>query len=386
MDYRKEFFDFGDVAYLNCASQGPFPRATAEAVERMLFTKTRPDRIREDIYFRLPDEARTELANLFGGHPRDYAITNGASDGIFALARGLAWERGDEVLVAEDDFPSNFFPWAQLAERGVTVHVLSTEGEPVRTANFVNALSRRTRVLAAGMVNYNTGYRLDMARLGRACRDNGTILAADLSQAAGAVSLRLGTGPDALPIDVAVCAGYKWLLSPYGTGFAWFHPEVLGRLAVTDVYWQAVEGAANFNKLPRTGWKLAPGARRFDSTETASFLNLAGMIASLGFLRRVGVETIERHAVGLLDRLIEHLPAGCRVASGLEPAERSTIAAVAAADPATTARLHRALIAARVIVSLREDRIRISPNIYNTEADILRCLEVLNGQSAALPQ
>jgi selenocysteine lyase/cysteine desulfurase len=380
MDYRKEFFDFEDVAYLNCAAQGPLPRCTAEAIERMMAIKTRPDRMRDDIYFRLPEEARTELAALFGGRPHDYAITNGASDGVFAVARGLAWERGDEVLVGEDDFPSNFFPWAQLAERGVSLRVLSAEGGPVRAAQFLNALGRRTRVAAVSMVSYNTGYRLDIERLGHACRENGTILLADLSQAAGAVSLRLGAEAAALPIDVAVCAGYKWLLSPYGTGFAWFHPEVLGRLAVTDVYWQAVEGAANFNKLPRTGWKLAPGARRFDSTETASFLNLAAMIASLQFLRQVGVKTIERHAMGLLDRLIEHLPAGCRVASALEPRERSTIMAVEAPDAAATARLHRALLAARVIVSLREDRLRISPNIYNTGSDIARCLEALGGK------
>jgi cysteine desulfurase/selenocysteine lyase len=229
------------------------------------------------------------------------------------------------------------------------------------------------------MVSYNTGYRLDIERLGRACRENGTILVCDLSQAAGAVALRLGDERGALPIDVAVCAGYKWLLSPYGSGFAYFHPETLGRLAVTDLYWQAVEGAANFNKLPRHGWKLAPGARRFDSTETASFLNAAALLASLRFLQRVGVATIERYSTGLLDRLLEQLPAAYRVASSLEPPERSPIVALAARDPAVTRRAYEALIAARVVVSLREDKIRISPNIYNTESDIARCLDVLRG-------
>ncbi len=373
MDYRSEFFDFEDVVFLNCAAQGPFPRQTVEAIEQAIALKTRPDRIRDTIYFRLPDETRQELAALLGGQPGNYAITNGASDGVFAVARGLSWERGDEVLVAEGDFPSNFFPWANLAEQGVVLHSLAAEGEPVRAAQFLSALNRRTRVVCVSLVNYNTGYRIDLERLGAACRDNGTLLLVDLSQAAGALPLRL----DELPLDVAVCAGYKWLLSPYGTGFAYFHADALRRLRVTDVYWQAVEGAEDFNRLPGSGWRLEPDARRFDSTETASFLNVSALLASLRFLNRVGVERIERHALGLLDRLLKRLPPAYRVESSLEPAERSTVLALAAHDPAATARAHEALLAARVIVSRRQDRLRISPNIYNTEADIERCLETL---------
>ncbi len=377
MDYRREFFDFEGVAFLNCASQGPFPRETAAAIECALALKTRPDRIRDDIYFRLPNETRQALAALLGGAESDYAITNGASDGVFAVARGLDWKPGDEVLVAEGEFPSNFFPWANLAPQGVTLRVLSSQGQPVRSAQFLSALDRRTRVVGVSLVNYNNGYRLDVEPLGKACRENGTLLVLDLSQAAGALPLRLGEGDGALPVDVAVCAGYKWLLSPYGTGFAYFRPEALGRLRVTDLYWQALEGAEDFNRLPRAGWKLAAGARRFDSTETASFLNVSAMLASLRFLCRVGVDFIERHARNLLDCLLERLPPGYHVESSLEPAERSTVLALAAADPAATRRAYEALLAARVVVSLRENRLRISPHIYNTESDIDRCLEAL---------
>ena len=377
MDYRDEFFDFEGITFLNCASQGPFPRQTAAAIEQAIALKTRPDRIRDDLYFRLPDETRAELAALLGGQPDDYALTNGASDGAFAVARGLAWQAGDEVLVAEDDFPSNFFPWANLGERGsakgVRLRVLPSRGEPIRCTQFLRALRPRTRVVATSLVSYNNGLRLDVERLGETCRNNGTLLVVDVTQAAGALPLRL----DRLPIDVAICASYKWLLAPYGTGFAYFRPEVLHRLRVTDLYWQALEGAENFNRLPRKGWKLAAGARRFDSTETASFLNVSAMLASLRFLRRVGVETIERHVRHLLDCLVEQLPPGCRVVSSLEPAERSTLVALAAAGPAATRRAYESLRAARVVVSLRQDRLRISPHLYNTEADIARCLQVL---------
>jgi cysteine desulfurase / selenocysteine lyase len=373
MTYRSEFFDFEDVAFLNCANQGPFPRVTVAAIQEALWIKTRPDRLRDDIYFRLPNEIRTELAFLLGGAPSDYAVTNGASDGLFAVARGLAWQRGDEVLVADGDFPANFFAWGNLASSGVTLRVLSGEGAPVTAAQFISALGNRTRVVCVSMVSYTTGYRIDIERLGKACRENGTLLVADITQAAGALELDLGR----LPVDVAVCAAYKWLLSPYGTGFAWFHPDVVPRLTVTDVYWQAVEGAEDFNRLPRTNWKLAPGARRFDSTETASFLNGSAMLASLRFLRRVGVSYIERYAKNLLDRLLEQLPATFRSAAGLDPSERSTVLAIAGREPGATRRAFEALLAERIIVSLRDDRIRISPHIYNSEEQMCRCADIL---------
>jgi len=373
MTYRSEFFDFEDVVFLNCANQGPFPRVTVAAIQEALWIKTRPDRLRDDIYFRLPNEIRAELAFLLGGAPSDYAVTNGASDGLFAVARGLTWQRGDEVLVAEGDFPSNFFAWSNLAPAGVSLRVLSGEGGPVTAAQFIASLGSRTRVVSVSLVSYTTGYRIDLERLGKACRENGTLLVTDVSQAAGALELDLGR----LPVDVAVCAAYKWLLSPYGTGFAWFHPDVLPRLQVTDVYWQAVEGAEDFNRLPRSNWKLAPGARRFDSTETASFLNGAAMLASLRFLRRVGMAYIERYVKNLLDRLLEQLPPNFRSATSLEPGERSTVLAIAGRAPEVTRRGYQALLAAQVVVSLREDRIRISPHIYNTEEQMSRCADIL---------
>lgn len=364
-DYRADFADFEGVAYLNCANQGPFPRVAVAAIQEAIALKARPDRIRDDIYFRLPAEVRSELGGLLGAPADSFAITNGASDGIFAVARGLEWRSGDQVLVAAGDFP-NFHSWAQLADRGVELRVAQPEG-------LVKALTARTRAVSVSWVNYNTGFRLDLAALGRACRDNGTLPVVDFSQAAGALDFRL----DDLPVDVAVGCGYKWLLSPYGTGFAYFRPEVLERLRVTDIYWQALEGAEDFNRLPREGWRLAGGARRFDSVETASYLNLFAMRASLRFLRRVGTEEVERHATALLDCLRELLPAGFRVAGPPDRRYRSTVMALEAENPALTRRAFERALAAGVVVSLREDRIRVSPNVYNTTTDVERLARAL---------
>ena len=164
--YRDEFSDFEGVVFLNCATQGPFPRQTAAAIEQAIALKTRPDRISDALYFQLPNETRQELAALLGGRPQDYALTNGASDGAFAVARGLAWQPGDQVLVAEGDFPCNFFPWANLDQRGlakgVRLRVLPSRGEPIRCTQFLRALGPCTRVVATSLVSYTTGLRLDI--------------------------------------------------------------------------------------------------------------------------------------------------------------------------------------------------------------------------------
>jgi selenocysteine lyase/cysteine desulfurase len=334
---------------------------TSAAVREAIELKEHPYRIPEGMYFSLPGEVRAELGALLGASPECLALTNGASDGIFAVARGLDWQAGDRVLLAEGDFPSNFYTWSHLGQRGVELDVVPTE-------RLLDHLGPRTRVLCASWITYNRGERLDLARLGQACRDNGTLFAADLSQGAGALELNLS----ALPVDVATGCGYKWLLSPYGTGYAYFTRECMERLRVTDVYWEAVEGAEDFNHLPRQGWRLAPGAHRFDSVETASFLNLYGMRASLRFLRKMGPAVVEHHAQGLLNHLRDRLPPGFHAASP----QATLLAVEGPGAEATRAAFTRARDAG-VIVSLRQDRIRVSPHLYNTAADVERLAEAL---------
>lgn len=360
MNYKELFADFEGCAYLNCAYQGPLPLGTSEAIREAIRLKEQPYRIAEELLFSVPDDVRTELGGLLGASPRSFALTNGASDGILAVARGLDWRAGDQVLLAESDFPSNFYSWSHLKAQGVDSVIVPPDA-------LLGRLGPRTRVLCVSWVSYNDGSRTDLRLLGEACRANGTLFVVDLSQGAGALEIRL----DDLPIDVGVGCGYKWLLSPYGTGFAYFTPQALEQLRVVDVYWQAIEGAENFNRLPRDNWRLVEDARRFDSSETANFLNLYGMRASLRFLRRVTPSAITRHVHALFAHAIPRLPDGFR-ASG-----ESTILCLEGRDPQATAQAHARASAANVSVSLRQDRLRVSPHVYNTVEDMDRLVACL---------
>jgi selenocysteine lyase/cysteine desulfurase len=375
VDWREEFWDFEDRIYLDCANHGPFPRATIRAVEEALALKKCPERITNEFYVELPEQTRTALAQLIGARPAEIALTTGASDGVNAVARGLAWQPGDEVLLPPGEFPANYYPWKNLEKRGVRVReAVPRQGGWVTADDLLDQISDRTRLVAASYVGYSDSNRLDLARVGAACHERGVYLLVDASQAVGALAFTVTD----LQCDFLVCCGYKWLLSPYGTGFFYLRQELIDKLEVGDIRWLNVEGAENFNRLPRENWRLAAGARRWDATEVSSFLNLSALKASVEFLLRVGVAEIERHACGLSDYLVEKLPRdGCVLRSPPEAERRGTFVCVAARTPEKTAQLWQALRQRKIFVSLRQDALRIGPQIYNREWEIDRLLEVL---------
>jgi selenocysteine lyase/cysteine desulfurase len=378
-DWRKEFHDFEDTTYLNVAAQGPLPKVAARAALDALEWKKNPARLPEEAYFGLPNRVRKAIAQIIGATPDEIAITAGASAGLAAVAAGIRWHPEDEVLIAQGEFPAHFSTWMPLAEGGrLTVRIVSPRKTWFLTADdFLDCLSPRTRLISTSLVRFESATRIDAARLAAACRDKGILLLLDISQCAAAMPLDIR----ALGADIAVCSGYKWLLSPYGTGFFWIRRELIDSEqfdAPAPFYWMALQGAERFHSLGMNGWKPVRQARRWDSPETASFFNLAPMAASLEFLLAAGIETVWEHNKGLINLLIERLPRDrCRLASPAEWEARGPFVCVAARSPEKTAALYERLREGKVMVSLREGALRIAPHLYNTERDIERLLALL---------
>jgi selenocysteine lyase/cysteine desulfurase len=375
MDWRKEWFEFEDVSFLNAAGQSPLPRAAVRAVQAALEWNKYPHQLPDSAYFELPNRVRGLIARLIGGQPEEVALTTGATGGLAAVAAGLDWKPEDEVLLARGEFPAHGSTWLPLAAAGrLRAQVVSPGNRFLSADDFLARIGPRTRLVSVSLVRFDDATRLDAARLAEACHAVGAHLLLDVSQCAGAMPLDVR----ALGADFLVAAGYKWLLSPYGTGFFWARAELIEQLRVGPFYWMALEGADKFHTLQMERWKLAPGARRWDSPETANFFNLAAMEASLEFLLRVGVGTIWEHNRRLMDEMIRRLPLDrCVLASPADAAARGPFACVAARSAEKTAALYEKLRAAKVIVSLREGALRIAPHLYNTERDIDRLLAVL---------
>lgn len=362
---RRADFDLGDRIYLDGAAHGPMPRRALEAARSAIDTKRDPASLRDADYFDLPDRIRAAAASLINCAPEQIAIATGASHAISLVACGLDWEGGEHVVVPTGEFPANNLPWRDLAMRGVEVEFVDPD-------RLEDAIRDSTRVVAVGHVNFATGLQLDLASLGERCAEVGALFLVDASQSVGATSLDV----QACQASVVGVAGYKWIMSPYGTGFTYVHPDWVERFRLPTFNWATIVGADDFNKLVDLDPVQRPGAIRFDVPETAAFIHGAAMAESLEYLQEVGVEAVHAHATGLIDLLVERLSSDTVVVSDLAPDRRSSIVRLQPAGDAKA--VYERLFAAGIKVSLREGGIRVAPGVWNASPDIERLATALN--------
>ncbi len=373
-NYRKDFADFGDITFLDCATQGPFPLCTAKRALEAIELKSRPYQLKSSEYFDLPRRVRGLLAQLIGAQPEEIALTNSSTHGLNIIANGLRLGPGDEVVTTSVNFPANLLPWIHLRERGVEVKVLNPKRGFPTPEEIGAVLTHRTRVVALDYVSFRNGCKIDIATIQKQVQESKSLLVVDATQAVGAIPLNVNS----FLVDAFSCAAYKWLLGPYGTGFAFLRRNIQDSLTTTSVNWMSVEGADKFHELPGENFIPSKDARRFDVPETANFLNLYALESSLEYIHRVGVEKVSGHCFNLLDRLAKTLASrGFVLNSSTEPAHRSTILTFRTPLAEDTPLLYQKLLGKQIVVSLREGWIRVSPNLYNSEDDIDRLISAL---------
>jgi selenocysteine lyase/cysteine desulfurase len=372
-DRRHDFYSTAGITYLNCAHLGPMPRLAIEATRAALRLKMTPQLVADSDFFTYPDAFRAAVARVLGAAPSDVAVTDSTTSGIMLMVNGLDWREGDRVLIPAGAFPANRFPWHWLERRGVEVVAVPEDPARPDVERFAAALTPRTRVVSVEWVSYRTGRRRDLAGLGALCRESGALFVVDGTQGVGGLALDLA----ATPCDLLACSGYKWMLGPYGIGFAYLTPALADRLVPHNVNWFRVEGAEDFSRLGDCALELVRGASRFDKNAPAAFFDLAGATASAEYLAGVTPRAIEEHVRGLLDRLIAGLPAGYSPAGSLQPEHRSNILCFTAESEEATRRAYARLREAGMIVSLRDGAVRVSPCIYNADEDVDRLLAEL---------
>jgi cysteine desulfurase/selenocysteine lyase len=374
-NWREEWFEFENATYLNVAGNGPMPKVSLRAAQAAIEWKKFPQRVPDEAYFDVPNRIRTSIAELIGAKADEIALTTGASTGMAAVAYGLSWKPGDEVITAKGEFPLQYTTWRPMEEReGLTLKVVAPSERFITAEDLIAALTPKTRLVSVSLTRFDDGSMVDAAKLAAACHAQGTLLLLDASQCCGAIPMKV----DELGADFIVCAGYKWLLSPYGTGFFWVRSEHAAKLRPGPFYWTAAEGASHFGSLVFSQPKMAAGARRWDAAETASYFNLSAMAVSLEFVLRMKPETVAAHNRALMELMFERLPKDrCVAASPLDAARRGPYACFSGRTPEKTAELYKKLQAENVFVSLREGNLRVSPHVFNTERDIDRLIAVV---------
>jgi selenocysteine lyase/cysteine desulfurase len=320
-------------------------------------------------------ESRRLAAQLVGAQPEEIALSINTGFGLSLAARALPLHSGDIVLASDREFPANVYPWMLLKDIGVTLELAPTtpEGWPDESRLLDRLRDPRVRVLAVSLVQFSNGYKVDLARLSAATRASGTYLVVDAIQAVGQMPLDLRE----TPVDVLACGAQKWLLSPWGSGFVYVRRDLIRELSPSVTGWMAFEGTDDFTRLTQYSDTLRGDARRFELI-TLPYQDFAGMNASLGLILELGIKRIAAHLRRLHTPVVTWAErSGTRVASP-QGSHGSGILCVA---PANLGEAFRALKAARIICSMREGAIRLSPHAYNTVQEMERVAEILDDAS-----
>lgn len=369
-EWRREFAVARDYAYLDHATLAPMPKLSVEAMAASMAAQASKGSLAFAGLQAHAEEVRGRFAGFIGADPAEIAITSSTAMGINIVAKGLRWRRGDSVVVPTIDFPANIYPWMHLAAQGVELRRVAPREGRIPIADLLAACDANTRVIAVSLVQFSTGFRVDIEALGGACRSKGVLLVVDGMQAVGSLDVDV----HAMPIDAMALQSYKWLLGPHGVGWLYVRRELLDRIEPLALGSRSMTPRQSF--LDHR-FELAPTATRFE----AGVLNLhgiAGAGASLGLLRRIGIRAIEERVLSLAERLaIGLVERGYEIAGSRADARERSAIVVFRHPRLDIDACHRRLTDAGVVVGLREGAIRASPHFYNTNDDVDRLLDAL---------
>jgi selenocysteine lyase/cysteine desulfurase len=373
---QRHLFDIpDDVAYLNCAYMSPLMKPVIEAGIAGLNRKAHPWELTPDKFFTGSDEFRAIAAQLLDCSADCIAIVPSASYGISTAARNLPVKKGQSILVLAEQFPSNYYPWQPLAEEeGASLKVVPWPDDNDWTAAVLSFLTPDVAVAALPNVQWTSGGRLDLVRIGAACRKLGAALVLDLTQSLGALPFSVGNLQNGVQPDFAVAANYKWLLGPYSVGLLYVAPKWhCGR--PLEEGWIQRANARDFSSLILYNEKYDEGARRFDMGERSNFALLPAAVRAMKQLLEWNVAQISETA-GALNRQLASAAADMGFSAPAEPLRAPHYLALRR-KTAIPKELPEMLAREKVFVSVRGSSIRVTPNAYNTAEDCERLIACL---------
>ena len=370
---RHEFPVAKEHIYLGHAGVCPLPRRVAEAIQHYSTECTLADQ-EAILPPKLPSRSRELAARILNVQPDEIAFVGPTSLGLSAIATGLSFRKGDNIVIYFDDYPSNVYPWTALAEKGVQVRLLNTKGlGRIRAIDVEGQVDENTRLVALPSCHFVGGWRIDVERIGRFLRDRDIAFCVDGIQTAGAYPTPFNHA------DFMAADAHKWLLGPCAAGILYVRKEWQDRVRPTALGWNNVRCP---NYVAQEEIVFAKDARRYEAG-TGNWLGLIGLNAAMEMLLGFGIENI---AAELLRKRAWLVPAleekGYTVVNGDAPAEHaSAIISFHKPGPDMPA-IHLKLSEAKIVTSLRADRagnryIRLSPHFYNTDAELHRVLELL---------
>ena len=316
------------------------------------------------------ERARADVARLIHAHVDEIAFIANTTQGIGIIAEGYPWRPGDSVVTAAEEYPSNLFPWLNLASRGVTVRMVPTRDDGrIWVEDLADAIDETTRVLTISHVEFASGFRNDLDALGAICRARNVALFVDAIQGLGPLTLDV----QRTPIDFLAADGHKWLLGPEGAGLLYIRREWIDRLRPIGVGWKSV--VSDYNNAG-VDFTLKPNAGRWEGG-TFAMAPLQAFASSVSLFLELGPETVSRRILDRAEAVRELArSAGWTVYGSDRPEDASGIVSIhrPGVDHAAFA---LGLRTRQIALACRRGRLRISPHIYNDADDLGRLAEAL---------
>jgi cysteine desulfurase / selenocysteine lyase len=363
----------GEQIFLDNAKTGALPARAVETLKAWADLRAAPYRLTTYQDLEVFRRSRELVSKLIGAKVGEIACMPNTSYGINVASLGLPLKSGDVVLTYDGEYPADVYPWMSLAKKGVKLELIPKRNGLQDEARLLEELKRpEVKVVTMSWVSFSTGYRADLATIGRECRKRGIYLVVDAIQGVGAMTLDVSK----LEIDVLACGGQKWLLAPWGTGFVYVREELTRELDPAVVGWLAMKSSEDFTRMVDYDFKYYDDARRFQ-INTLPAQDFAGLNASLEMLLELGPENVELHIEGIVSEAVSWAQANgdeVRLVTPADPARRAGVLAIAPRDPVGAS---AALNEAKISHSLREGAIRLSPHCFNTREEMGRALELL---------
>jgi cysteine desulfurase/selenocysteine lyase len=373
--YSNDFGPFEGKIWLNNASEGPLPKVSVTALHEAISWKINPVHLTNQRFAQVPAKLKNIIGQLLNCDPNDVILGNSATYGIHLLANGIPFKAGEEILLMQNDFPTDILPWLFLKEDGVVVRQLPSRGPVISPEEILNALTAKTRLICLPHVHTFSGHLVDIKAIGKICQERGIIFVVNVAQSLGYLPVDLSSWP----VDAITTAGFKWLCGPYGTGFCWIKKDLRESLTYRQAFWINRMSEEELASTGEMRLNTQNSAATYDVFGTANFFNYVPLTSSIEYLLKIGIAQIGSHVDGRVVNFLNNLDRKqYDLISREEPAQRSALIVFTHRDQNKNSSIFRELLEKGIYTAKWKGNIRVSPHIFNTDADIERVLEVLN--------
>jgi len=349
-----------ELIYVNHAAVAPWPTRTVKAVEEFAIQNGRVGSRHYEQWLKTEQALKQSLATLINAPSADeIALLKNTSEGLSIIAKGIDWQAGDNIVISNQEFPSNFIVWDALKHKGVELRIADISNQDDPEQAVIDKMDINTRLLSISAVQYASGLKMDLPQLGQACRDYKTLFCVDAIQQIGALQFDV----QAINADFVVADGHKWMLGPEGLALFYCRQSSMQYLKLQQFGWHMVEDLADFNAM--TNWQPAKNARRFECG-SPNTLTIHALHASVGLLLELGMEQVEERVLGNIQSLISLFKSFSDIRI-LSPQNRQRHAGIFTfkKQGIDNQKLYQFLVDKGAVCALRGGGIRFSPHFYN---------------------